>query len=112
WAPVAQHVKAGRLKALAVTSAAPSDLVPGLPAMAQVVPGFESSVWNGVVVPAQTPPEIVARLHAEIAQVLGQADVKEKIRSMGFEPSGMAPAQFRARLRSEAERMAKVVKEA
>jgi tripartite-type tricarboxylate transporter receptor subunit TctC len=112
WAPVSQHVKAGRLRALAVTSAAPSDLVPGLPSLSDAVPGFESSVWNGIVVPARTPPELVAKLHADISEILSQPDLKEKIQSMGFEPVGNAPGQFRDFLHAENKRLSKVVLDA
>ena len=109
WAPVAQHVASGKLRALAVTSAKPSSLVPGLPALAASVPGFESSVWNGIVVPAKTPPEIVAQLQAHIAHILADPEVREKIRAMGFEAVGSSTAEFRDFLSRESKQSAKVV---
>jgi tripartite-type tricarboxylate transporter receptor subunit TctC len=112
WAPIAQHVKSGRLKALAVTSGGPSTLVPGLPPLASTVSGFQSSVWNGVVVPARTPVDVIAALQRHIAAILAEADVKEKIRSMGFEPVGSTPVEFRDYLRAESRRSAKVVQDA
>jgi len=111
-APVAQHVASGKLKALAVTSAKPSSLVPGLPALAATVPGFESSVWNGIVVPAKTPPEIVAQLQAHLARILSEPEVREKIRAMGFEGVGSSTAEFRDFLARESKQSAKVVQDA
>jgi tripartite-type tricarboxylate transporter receptor subunit TctC len=110
WAPIAQHVKSGKLKALAVTSAGPSDLVPGLPPLSRAVPGFESSVWNGIMVPARTPPSIVARLHAEITQVLAEPAVRDEIRVFGFAPIGNSPDEFGKFLRNEEQRMAELVR--
>jgi tripartite-type tricarboxylate transporter receptor subunit TctC len=111
-APVQQHIASGRLRALGVTSAGASPLVPGVPPVANTVPGFESAVWNGLVAPARTPPSIVATLQAEIAKILGQPETREKIVSMGFEPAGTAPAQFRTFLEREMARSAKLVQEA
>lgn len=111
-APVSQHVSSGKLKALAVTSSAPTNLVPGLPTVAGTVPGFESSVWNGLVTPANTPAPIVATLQAEIAKILAQPEVREKVTGMGFEPIGSAPAQFKGFLDKEIQRSAKVVSDA
>jgi tripartite-type tricarboxylate transporter receptor subunit TctC len=112
-APVAQHIKGGQLRALAVTSATPSSLVPGLPTVASSgVPGFESAVWNGLVAPANTPPDIVQRLQTEVAAILAQPDVREQIRTMGFEPVGSTPAQFKDFLAAETTRSAKIVHDA
>jgi tripartite-type tricarboxylate transporter receptor subunit TctC len=112
-APVAQYVKSGRLKALAVSSAAPFSLVPELPTVASGgVPGFASSLWNGIVVPAGTPASIVDRLHAEIARVLTHPETREKILGLGFDPVGSKPAQFREFIRTEIERSARIVNDA
>jgi tripartite-type tricarboxylate transporter receptor subunit TctC len=109
-APVEQHIKAGRLKAIAVASAKKSSLVPDLPTIAgSGLPDFESTVWNGFALPGATPAAIVQRLYAETAQVLAQPDTREKILGMGFEPIGNTPAEFRAYLRTEIKRNAKIV---
>jgi tripartite-type tricarboxylate transporter receptor subunit TctC len=109
WAPIAQHVRSGKLKALAVTSMGPTDLVPGLPPLSRAVPGFESSVWNGIVVPARTPVTIIARLHTEITQVLAQPAVQDEIRTSGFAPIGSSAEQFGKFLRNEEQRMAELI---
>jgi tripartite-type tricarboxylate transporter receptor subunit TctC len=111
-APVADQIKAGRLKALGVSSSKPSPLVPGLPTVASAVPGFESAVWNGIMAPAHTPPAIVNQLQADIAGVLADPEIRKKILAMGFEPVGNSPAQFGDYLRRESKRSAQVVKDA
>ncbi|MEO6749330.1 MAG: tripartite tricarboxylate transporter substrate binding protein [Casimicrobiaceae bacterium] len=113
YGPVAQYVKTGALRAIAISSAHPSALVPGLPTIAESgVPGFESAVWNGIMVPAQTPPAIVNRLQSEIAKILAQPGTREKIVAMGFDPIGDSPAEFQAYLAAESQRLGKVVKDA
>ena len=112
WSPVSQYVASGKLKVLAVTSAKPSSLLPSLPVLAASVPGFESSVWNGIVVPSKTPPEIVRQLQVNITAVLSEPEVKEKIRSMGFEPIGSTSQEFSEFLSRESKRSAKVVQDA
>ena len=112
WSPVSQYVASGKLKVLAVTSAKPSSLLPSMPVLAASVPGFESSVWNGIVVPSKTPPEIVRQLQVNITAVLSEPEVKEKIRSMGFEPIGSTSQEFSEFLSRESKRSAKVVQDA
>jgi tripartite-type tricarboxylate transporter receptor subunit TctC len=111
-APVAQHISSGKLHALAVTSAGPTALVPGLAPLANTVPGFDSQVWNGLLAPARTPAAIVSALQSEIAKILSQPETREKILGMGFEPAGTSPAQFRTFLEREIQRSAKVVSDA
>jgi tripartite-type tricarboxylate transporter receptor subunit TctC len=111
-APVAQHISSGKLKAIAVTSAAPTTLVPGVAPLANTVPGFDSHVWNGLLAPAKTPAAIVNALQAEIAKILAQPETREKILGMGFEPAGSSPAQFQSFLEREIQRSAKVVSHA
>ena len=105
--------KAGRLRSLAVTSAKRSPQLPEMPTMAEAgVPGFEASTWNGLIAPAATPKDIVAKLNADIVKVLGTADMKEKLAVNGFEPIGDTSAQFQAHINSEIERWTKVVRAA
>jgi len=110
---VAPHLKSGRLRALAVTSAQPSPLAPGLPTVAASgLPGYESIQIYGVFAPGRTSSVIVKRLHDEIVRVLGRADVKEKFLAAGVEPVGSTPQQLAATIRSEIARMSKVIKDA
>jgi len=111
-APVSDYLKSGRLKALAISSLRPSPLAPGLPTVAATVPGFESAVWNGLVAPKRTPPEVVQRIQSDIATVLAEKDTRDRILSFGFEPVGDTPAQFGAYLKQEMQRSAKVVRDA
>jgi tripartite-type tricarboxylate transporter receptor subunit TctC len=106
-------VKSGKLRALAVTSAAPSALFPGLPTVAASgVPGFDSVSLVGLLAPAKTPDPIVRQLNREIVQLFNQPDVKEKIMSTGSEVVASSPEQFADKIRSEMTRMGKVIKDA
>jgi len=110
---VAPHLKSGRLKALAVTSAQPTSLAPGLPTVASAgLPGYESISIYGVFAPSKTPPALVKRLNEEIVQVLGRADVKERFLLSGVEAVGSSPEQLGAIMKSEIVRMGKVIKDA
>ncbi|MGH8700122.1 MAG: tripartite tricarboxylate transporter substrate binding protein [Burkholderiales bacterium] len=110
---VAPHVKAGRVKALAVTSAERSSIAPQLPTVAASgLPGYESLAIYGIFVPAGTPRAIVHRLNAEIVRVLTAADVKDKFLGMGMEAIGGSPDELAARIKSEMARMVKVIRDA
>ena len=111
-ATVAPHFKSGRLRALAVTSAQPSALLPGLPTVAAALPGYESGSALGVFAPAGTPAAIIGRLNQEIVRVISRSDVKEKFFSAGVETVGGTPADFLATIKSEMSRMGKVIKDA
>ena len=104
--------KAGRIRALAVTTAQPTALMPGLTTVARAgLPGFESASSTGVYAPAKTPPAIVKRLNQDIVRVLTQADVKEKLFNTGVEVVGSTPEQFAAAVKSEMIRMGKLIKD-
>ncbi len=105
-------VKAGKLKALAVTSAKRSPLLPDVPTVAEALnlPDYELSGWFGVVAPAKTPPEIVARLHAEFSKALKDPSVVEVITGAGADIVGGTSAQFGARIKRDTERLAPVLK--
>jgi tripartite-type tricarboxylate transporter receptor subunit TctC len=110
---VMPHVKAGKLKALAVTSATPSALVPGLPTVAATgVPGYEAAGMSCIWAPAGTPAPIINRLSQEIVRLLNRADVKERFLNAGVEPVGSSPEQFAATMRSDIARISKVIKDA
>jgi tripartite-type tricarboxylate transporter receptor subunit TctC len=107
------HVKSGRLKALAVTTAQPSPLVPGLPTVAASgLPGYESVVYEAVFAPAKTPLAIIKRLNQEIAKVLHSPEVKTWLLGRGVEPLGSSHDDAMSKIKSEMPRIGKVIKAA
>ena len=110
-ASVAPQLKAGRLKALAVTSAQPSILFPALPTIAATgLPGYESVVINGLLAPAKTPETIIRRLNQESVRFLQTAEVKEQLLNGGAEPVGSTPQEFSAVITAETARLGKIIK--
>lgn len=109
---VTPHVKAGRLRALAITSAKPSALLPDLPTVAQAVPGYEVASRLAFFAPAGTPAAIVTRLNQEIVRVLNRPDVQEKFHAFGIETVGDSPEALAALVKDEIVRTGKVIKEA
>ncbi len=107
---VNEHVKAGRLRALAVTSAQPSPLLPGLPAVAEAVPGYESISIQAVYVPAKTPEAIVRRLNQEFVRVLNLPDVRERLMKAGVEPVGSSSEQLAAAIKTEMSKWGALIK--
>jgi tripartite-type tricarboxylate transporter receptor subunit TctC len=107
------HVTAGRLKALAVTSARRSMAQPQLPTVAESgVPGFAVEIWYGLLAPAEVPREIVSRLHDGVTTVVGRPEVRQKLLAAGLEPSLMAPEPFGRYLATEVAKWGKVVRAA
>jgi len=106
------HIKAGRLKALAISSAQRSPLLPDLPTIAEAgVPGYEYTSWNGIFVPKGTPRAIVTKLHATTQKVLAEPDVKQHFANQGLSPLGSAsPEEFGKFFRADFARMEKLVK--
>ena len=105
-------IKAGRVRALGVSTRKRLALLPDVPAIAEVVPGYEVIGWNGIVVPAGTPQSIIDRLHTEIAKVLRTPSVSTQLTSQGIDPVGDSPAQFSAFIKSDTEKWARVIREA
>jgi tripartite-type tricarboxylate transporter receptor subunit TctC len=107
------HIQSGKLRALAVTPAKRSAIMPDLPTIAEAgVPGYEASVWFGVLMPAKTPRAVVDRLHDEIMKALETPDLKMRMAALGAEVVGLGPDQFVAYLGNEIPKWAKVVKAA
>ncbi len=104
------HVKSGKLRAVAVTSAKRSSAVPELPTVAETIPGFEASGWYGAFAPAATPREIIAKLNGEINRLMRQPDVAQRLAGDGVEAVTMTPAEFGTYLHSEIVKWGKVVK--
>ncbi len=110
-ASVVPYVKAGRLRALAVTTAQRSALIPELPTMSESgVPGFEATTWHGVVVPVQTPAVVIESLNREINNALNQADLRERLAGLGAEVAGGTPGEFADYIAREIPKWAKVVR--
>ena len=112
-AAVLPHAKAGKLRALAVTSAQPTELAPGLPTIAASgVPGYAWEGMTGMFAPAKTPAAIIERLHQEIARALNQPDIRAKLFSSGEEIVGGSSETLAAAIKSEMARLGKVIKDA
>jgi tripartite-type tricarboxylate transporter receptor subunit TctC len=109
--PVLPHVRSGRLRALAVTSAKRFSLLPDVPTVADTVPGFEVDSWYGVFAPAGTPPAIIKKLNADFAAALNLPDVKALLATDGSEVVASSPQRFGEIVRAEFARWAPVVKE-
>jgi len=111
--PAVQHVKEGKLRALAITSTAPSDALTGVPTIAQAgYPDFAADIWTAVLVPAGTPKEIIALLQREIAKLVSLPEIKERMASLGYQPVANTPDECARHIETEATRWAKVIREA
>jgi tripartite-type tricarboxylate transporter receptor subunit TctC len=113
FSPTAQSlpfIRAGRLRALAVTSAKRSPALPEIPAVAEYVPGYEAYVWDGIGAPLNTPAEIIDTLNKAINISLADDAMKARLADLGAEPMAMTPAEFRKFIANETEKWAKVIK--
>ena len=109
----ASFIKSGKLRAIAVTSAQPSALLPGLPTVASSgLPGYDVSSLNGVLAVGKPPRAVINQLNRDIVRGLNSPEVKEKFLAVGVEPVGSTPEEFVARIKSEVVRIGKVVKDA
>ena len=107
------QVRAGRLRPLGITSTARSPVSPEIPTVAEAgLPGFESVQWYGLLAPAQTPKDVVTRLHGEMIKILQQPDIRERFAGDGADPVGNAPDQFARFIQTELAKWAKVAREA
>jgi tripartite-type tricarboxylate transporter receptor subunit TctC len=108
----APHVKTGRLRALAVTSAKRSAAFPQLPTIGELYPGFEVTIWLGLFAPAGTPEPVLGRLREEVAKALAADDVKEKLHNAGgLQPFATSPPDFAALIRNDYDKYGKLVRE-
>ncbi len=103
-------IQSGRLRALATSSAKPISALPDLPPVAEAIPGYETLTWQGFLVPAGTPKEIIDRLHTEFIKALKDPEFAARMRGMGLELYGTTPAQFSQFIRDENVKWAKVIK--
>jgi tripartite-type tricarboxylate transporter receptor subunit TctC len=110
--PVLSHIKAGKLRPLAVTTLKRSPALPDVPTLAEAgLKGFNLGTWFGVLAPAATPKDIVTRLNTEIVKIVKSPDFRKKMEDMGAEPIGDTPEQMAAQIKDDTERFAKLVKE-
>jgi tripartite-type tricarboxylate transporter receptor subunit TctC len=107
-----QYVKAGTLRAIAVTSATRLESMPEIPTVGETVPGFESAQWYGVGAPTGTPAAIIAALNEEVRAALADSKIKARIEDLGGIPLSMSPEEFGNFLANETEKMGKVIKAA
>ena len=108
---VLSTIKAGKLKALGVTSAARTPLVPDLPTIGETVPGYEFIGWYSLVAPAKTPAAILSKLNAEIAKILKTPEFRERLAALGAEPISSTPQELAAYMQVQTEKMRKAVKD-
>ncbi len=104
------HYKAGRVRAIAITSEARTGIIPGVPTINEVLPGFTGEAWMGLLAPAKTPTAIIDRLNSEVAKALALTDVKSRLAELGMDTVGGSPAQFDQYLRAESERWGRVIR--
>lgn len=107
-----QHVKAGKLRVLGVGTQRPSKILPDVAPIANTVPGFEAVTWIGLLAPAGTPKEIVARMHREIEKIVNLPEIQERLSASGAEPVASTPEQFGTYVASEVAKWERVVKQA
>jgi tripartite-type tricarboxylate transporter receptor subunit TctC len=111
--PVLPHIKAGKLRALAVTTAKRSAALPDVPTLDEAgLKGFDIGTWFGVLAPAATPKEVLARLSTEMVKVIQSPDFRKRMEEIGAEPIGNSPDQMAAQIKSDTDKFAKLVKEA
>jgi tripartite-type tricarboxylate transporter receptor subunit TctC len=104
------HIKAGKLRALGVTSARRSSALPEVPAIAETLPGFDISSWQAIFAPAGVPKPIVDRMAAEFIKAVQDPENKARLVAQGIEPGGMTPAELGAFQKAELEKWARVIK--
>ncbi len=112
-APVTMpHIKAGRLKVLAVTDSQRSAALPDTPTMGESVPGYEFNNWYGIMAPAGTPRPLVELVNAEVHRILALPDVRERFSGLGADPTPSTPEKFSAVMKTDAEKWGRIIKQA
>jgi tripartite-type tricarboxylate transporter receptor subunit TctC len=111
--PVLPHIKAGKLKALAVTTARRSSALPDVPTLDEAgLKGFDIGTWFGLLAPAGTPKDVLQRLSSEVMKIVASADFRKRLAEIGAEPVGNTPEQMAAQIRSDTDKFARLVREA
>ena len=109
---VINQVNAGRLRLIAVTSSKRVNSLPDIPTVAESVPGYEAMSWYAMIAPAQTPPAVIAKIHAETARALKSPEIVDVLVKAGADPLGNTPAEATAFVKLEIERWGKVIRQA
>jgi tripartite-type tricarboxylate transporter receptor subunit TctC len=104
------YIKSGKVKALGITTAKRSPLLPEVPAIGDALPGYEMGMWHGIIGPAKTPAEIVDKLNEAIAKVLKQPEVRARLLEQGLDPTSNSPAEYKQFIATEIERAGALVK--
>src|SRR3989440_4537500 len=107
---IAQHVKAGKLTALAVSTAQPSKFYPGLPSIAETYPGFDSASWGAIFAPAQTPKAVLERLHATLSKLLAEAPVRERLEAQSCDIIGGTPEALTELVKAEQAKWGRIIR--
>jgi tripartite-type tricarboxylate transporter receptor subunit TctC len=110
--PIIPHIKAGRVRAIAVTTEKRANVLPDVPTVSETVPGYVMSTWYGAVAPAKTPREIVQRLNQEMVKALALPDVKERLAALGADVVASSPEETAAIFRADIARYTKVAEAA
>ena len=111
--PLVQHIQGGKLRALAVTTARRSSTLPDVPTLAESgMPGFDQGTWFGILAPAATPKDVVARLNAEMTRIIHSPEFKKRMEEIGAEPVGDTAEQMAARIKDDTAKYARLVKDA
>jgi tripartite-type tricarboxylate transporter receptor subunit TctC len=111
--PVLPHIKAGKLRALAVTTAKRSSALPDVPTLEEAgLKGFDIGTWFGVLAPVATPKDVVAKLNAEMVKVIKSPDFRKRMDEIGAEPIGNSSEQMAAQIKAETDKFARLVKDA
>ena len=108
--PLQPQIQAGKLRAIAVTTAKPFPLFPDIPAIGETYPGFEAQAWNGIMMPAATPRPVITRINTEINAILKQPEVVKAMNAQGFDLIGGAPEDFGRLLKNDVERWTPVIR--
>jgi tripartite-type tricarboxylate transporter receptor subunit TctC len=106
------QLEAGTLRALAVTTASRASFLPNVPSMAEVVPGYDTEVWWGLLGPAGIPPDLVAKLSHDFVAALNTEPVKERLAKLGAAPIGSSPEQFDAKIRADYKKWGPIIEAA
>jgi len=109
---VTPYIKAGKLRALAVTSLQPTALAPGLPLLSDALPGYESVSLNGMLAPARTPEHIIRQINTEVAKVMTRADIKDKLIAAGTDAMSTSPEEFAGIIQADMAKWGKLIREA
>ena len=110
--PSMPHVKTGKLRALAMTGPKRASFAPDIPAVAETLPGYQTTLWYALLAPAGTPPAILKRVHDDTVRIVRSKELTQQLESQGAEPVGGSPQELQSHIRSEIAQWTKLVKQA